>query len=241
MKGIGPAGVTEILTFVNPKQYGIWNDKSRKGLEILGLGKKLPTQKYKISGAEYNEVNETLKIISKIIKPEGEPDLAYVDFFLYLVYEKTKQKPEEAVVGPKEDYDFDHDEIVEKLVGIGNGLGFEANSEQQIAKGARVDVLWQARIANLGVVSYVFEVQRGGSIDSLILNLQRAKNNPTVQKLVVVANTKDLKKIEEEVKSLSEDFKKSLAYLEAKEVEKAYSLLVELNSIINKLELVKSF
>jgi hypothetical protein len=76
VKGIGPAGVTEILTFVNPKQYGIWNDKSRKGLEILGLGKKLPTQKYKISGAEYNEVNETLKIISKIIKPEGEPDLA---------------------------------------------------------------------------------------------------------------------------------------------------------------------
>ncbi|MEM2981198.1 MAG: hypothetical protein QW385_07555 [Thermoproteota archaeon] len=67
------------------------------------------------------------------------------------------------IVVEEEDYDFDHDEIVEKLVEIGNGLGFEASSEQQIARGARVDVLWQARIANLGVVSYVFEVQRGGS------------------------------------------------------------------------------
>ncbi|MBO3809371.1 MAG: hypothetical protein FGF50_07240, partial [Candidatus Brockarchaeota archaeon] len=59
----------------------------------------------------------------------------------------------------------------------------------------------------------------GGSIDSLILNLQRAKNNPTVQKLVVVANTKDLKRIREEVESLSEDFRKSLVYLEAKDVK----------------------
>jgi hypothetical protein len=140
-----------------------------------------------------------------------------------------------------EDYDFDHDEIVEKLVELGNGLGFEAESEKLIAKGARVDAVWRAKIANLGVVSYVFEVHRGGSIDSLILNLQRAKNNPTVQKLVVVANTVDLRKIGEEVSSLSEDFRKSLAYLEAKDVEKAYNLLKELNAIIGRLELVKSF
>jgi hypothetical protein len=90
-------------------------------------------------------------------------------------------------------------------------------------------------------VSYVFEVQRGGSIDSLILNLQRARNNPTVQKLVVVANTKDLKRTMDEVESLSEDFRKSLAYLEAKDVKRASDLLSELNSIISRLELVKGF
>lgn len=55
----------------------------------------------------------------------------------------------------------------------------------------------------------------------------------------MVANTKDLKKIREEVEYLSEGFKKSLAYFEAGEVEKAYSLLTELNTIIEKLELVK--
>ncbi|MEM3905885.1 MAG: hypothetical protein QXZ17_03310, partial [Nitrososphaerota archaeon] len=94
---------------------------------------------------------------------------------------------------------------------------------------------------NLGVVSYVFEVQRGGSIDSLLLNLQRAKNNPTVQKLVVVANARDLKRIKEEAESLSEEFRKSLAYLEAKDVERASDLLAELNTIISRLELVKGF
>ena len=240
VKGIGPAGITEILAFTDPKQYGIWNDKSRRGLEILGLGKKLPTKKYKINGREYCDVNEVLKSIFRIIKPdEAEPDLIYVDLFLF--YLVTQESYKKAIIIEEEDYYFDHDEIVDKLVEIGNGLGFEAKSEQQIAKGARVDVLWQARIANLGVVSYVFEVQRGGSIDSLILNLQKAKNNPTVQKLVVVANTKDLKKIQEEVESLSEDFRKSLAYLEAKDVKRAYDLLSELNSIIGKLELVKSF
>ena len=33
------------------------------------------------------------------------------------------------------DYDFDHDEIVEKLVALGAGLGFEAESEVPIASG----------------------------------------------------------------------------------------------------------
>jgi hypothetical protein len=89
------------------------------------------------------------------------------------------------------------------------------------------------------VVSYVFEVHREGSIDSLILNLQRARNDPTVQKLVVVANKTNLKKIQEEVSSLSEDFRKSLTYWEVKDVERAYNLLNELIAIIGRLELVK--
>lgn len=148
---------------------------------------------------------------------------------------------EEKVAIEEEDYDFDHDEIVEKLVELGSGLGFEANSEVQVARGSRADVLWQAKIANLGVVSYIFEVHRSGSIDSLILNLQRAKNNPTVQKLVVVANTKNLKRIREEVETLSEEFRKSIAYMEAKDALRASELLSELNAIISKLELVKSF
>lgn len=240
VRGIGPAGITEILAFVDPSQYGIWNDKSRKALDILGLGEVLPTKKYRINGSEYEEVVEALKSIFKLIEPgKTELDLLYVDLFLFFI--ATKEMKREEVVIEEEDYDFDHDEIVEKLVELGSGLGFEASSEVQIARGARVDVLWQAKIANLGMVSYVFEVQRGGSIDSLILNLQRAKNNPTVQKLVVVANTKDLKKIKDEVESLSEEFRKSTAYMEAKDVLRATELLSELNKIISKLELVKSF
>jgi len=251
VRGLGPAGLTEILAFFNPLEYGIWNEVSRKALEFLDLGDELQTRKYRITGSEYEKFNNALKEIYREIKPTFEKletieeaiDLLLVDLFLYYICEEVY--PASIFVERRtvisEDYDFDHDEVVEKLVELGNGLGFEAESERLIAKGARVDVIWCAKIANLGVVSYVFEVHKGGSIDSLILNLQRAKNNPTVQKLVVVANTKDLRKIKEEVSSLSEDFRKSLAYLEAKDVEKAYNLFVKLNAIIGRLELVKSF
>ena len=245
IRGLGPSGLTEILAFFNPQEYGIWNEKSRKALEILKLSNELPTRKYKTTGQEYEKVNRTLKMIYHEIKPvfekvgiaEQSMDLTLVDLFLYYVYQQeiVETTPEDE----QEDYDFDHDEIVEKLVTLGNGLGFEAEEEKLIAKGSKVDVIWRAKIANLGVVSYVFEVHREGSIDSLILNLQRAKNDPTVQKLIVVANKTNLKKIQEEVSSLSEDFRKSLTYWEVKDVERAHKLLNELNAIIGKLELVK--
>lgn len=174
----------------------VWNDKSRRALEKLGFKEEIPIYKYKIIGSEYELVNNILKSISKIIKPEGEVDLLLVDFFLYYIIEYT---PEKEVIMEVEDYSFDHDEIVDMLVEIGNGLRFEVESEKLIAKGARVDVVWQAKIANLGILNYVFEVHHAGSIDSLILNLQRAKNNPTVQKLIIVANKKNINKIKEEV------------------------------------------
>jgi hypothetical protein len=251
VKGLGPAALTEILAFFNPLEYGIWNEKSRKALEFLGLGDELQTRRYRITGLQYERFNQALKEIYAEIKPvfrklgmvEEAMDLLFVDVFLYYICKEALRSEEvlrRPAIPEDEDYDFDHDEIVEKLVELGNGLGFEAESEKLIARGARVDVVWRARIANLGMVSYVFEVHRGGSIDSLILNLQRARNDPTVQKLVVVANTKDLKRIGEEISSLSEDFRKSIAYMEAKDVEKAYDLLKELNTIIGKLELVKS-
>jgi hypothetical protein len=250
VRGLGPSGLTEMLAFFNPQEYGIWNDKSRKALEFLGLSNILPTRKYKITGQEYEKINKALKMIYEEIKPALEKvgiaqqriDLTLVDLFLYYVHHHFVYQQEIIKTAPdeeQEDYDFDHDEIAEQLVAIGNGLGFEAEREKEIAKGARVDVIWRAKIANLGVVSYVFEVHRGGSIDSLILNLQRAKNDPTVQKLVVVANKTNLKKIQEEVSSLSEDFRKSLTYWEVKDVERVHNLLNELIAIISRLELVK--
>jgi hypothetical protein len=57
--------VSEILAFVNPREHGIWRDKSRKGLKTLGLGEELPTKKCMISGSEYERVNEVFKSILK--------------------------------------------------------------------------------------------------------------------------------------------------------------------------------
>jgi hypothetical protein len=237
VKGLGPASITEILSFVHPEEFGVWNEKTREAFRILGI-EKVPL-KYQIDGGEYADLNDVLRAIRDEMKAAGfeNPNLVDVGYFLYYIYEEGEARAIEAQ--PTEDYDFDHDEIVEKVVAIGSGLGFEADTNVQVAKGARVDALWTARIANLGVVKYVFEVQKGGSVDSLILNLQRAKNNPTVQKLVVVANTKTIRTIEQEISSLSEDFKKSISFMKATEVQRAAMLMQELNAIISKLELVK--
>ena len=112
-------------------------------------------------------------------------------------------------------------------------------SEYTVAAGARVDVLWSASIANLGTVRYVFEVQKNGSVDSLVLNLQRARNNPSVQKVVVVGNEEALAKVRREVSTLPEDFRKSLAYLNVGDVFRAAELQKELSQLLECLEFTK--
>lgn len=236
--GMGASAITEILAFVHPDSCGIWNEKVRMASHLLALDTLLPSNKYNISGVEYEHYNKVLGLIRDELNTEGLKDVTIFGTHLFLYFIATRSKVTEEY-GEDEDYEFDHDEIIDKLVAIGEGLGFESSREVTIAKGARVDALWTAKIGNLGVIRYVFEVQKSGSVDSLILNLQRAKNNPTVQKLVVVGNTKTLNKVKEEVLSLSGDFSKSLAYMEARDVMKASSLLLDLNTILSKLELVK--
>ncbi|MEM2514051.1 MAG: hypothetical protein QXU81_07020, partial [Candidatus Bathyarchaeia archaeon] len=199
------------------------NERSRRALKMLGLGDILPVNKYRPSGEEYERIIAVAKEIAELMRGEGlGGDLLDVDLFLYMIQSEVEgAAPSRPEVKVEEDYDFDHDEIVEKLVALGAGLGFEAESEVSIASGARVDVVWRARIGNLGVVNYVFEVHRAGSIDSAILNLMKAKNNPTVQKLIVVSNTRNLKIMEKEVSTLPEEFRRIVSYMEAKDVLKA--------------------
>lgn len=153
--------------------------------------------------------------------------------------ESESEAAEEIVDGERMD-DFDHDDVIDKLVAIGVWLGFDAEKEKQIAKGAKVDAVWQAKIANLGVVTYVFEVQRRGSVDSLILNLQKSQNNPSVQRLVVVALADDIRRIKGEIETLPEGFRKSVSYLEVSELYRASDLLSEFSGIIETLDLVQS-
>ena len=237
IKGLGPASVTEILTFVFPKECGIWNDKARKALKILGFSEnELPLDKYQITGEEYVKFNRVLRLIADELEQNTglkEVDLIEVDYFLYVVYMDKKK-------GHDVEHEFDHDEIRDKIFNIGNSLGFEVEKELNIAKGSRVDVVWRAKIANLGVVTYVFEVHKRGSIDSLILNLQRAKNNPTVQKLVAVSDKKHLEDIAKEAGTLPEDFRKALTYFDVGDVDEMWDSLEKVGKILSKLELVKS-
>jgi hypothetical protein len=69
VRGLGPSGLTEILAFFNPQEYGIWNEKSRKALEILGLSNELPTRKYKITGQEYEKVDFLVLLTCYLVFP----------------------------------------------------------------------------------------------------------------------------------------------------------------------------
>ncbi len=236
IKELGPASITEILAFFNPQEYGIWNKKARQALGHLGFENMLPLNKYIISGKEYKRYNQVLQEIGEILKKTGykNVDLIVVDFFLYGVWTSIKEG-----TTIQEDEEFDHNEIRDHIREIGEMLGFEAEIERSIASGARVDVVWHARIGNLGAVTYVFEVQKHGSIDSLILNLQKASANPTVQKIIAVSDAKTIEKIMKEVEGLPESFLKLLAYWEVNDVENVYEKLSDAIREINKLQLVR--
>jgi len=241
IKGLGPSSLTEILCLFNSEKFSIWTDRTRKALSILKFNN-LPLNKYYISGKEYENINKSLMLIAKKFQDldMSDADLIAVDYFLYEIWcsEKEKIRIKEKVM--EKPFEFDHDEVRDFVKEIGVQLGFETDIEKPIATGSRVDIVWRAKIANLGVVTYVFEVHKKGSIDSLILNLQKALNNPTVQKIIAISNEEQIEKISQEVKSLPENFRKSLTFWEVFDVIKTHEKLSEVMQSINKLELVKS-
>jgi len=241
IKGLGPASLTEILCLFDPSKFSIWNDKARKALTNLKFDS-LPLNKYQISGKEYERINETAILIAKKLKDLGlgDADLLAVDYFLYEIWSAEKEKIETKKEVIEAAYEFDHNEVRDFIKEIGVQLGFETDTEKSIAHGAKVDVVWRAKIANLGVVTYVFEVHKRGSIDSLILNLQKALNNPTVQKIIAVSDKTNLDKIKDEIKSLPENFRKTLAFWEVSDAIRTHEKLSEVIQSINRLELVRS-
>ncbi|HDD61440.1 MAG TPA: hypothetical protein ENF22_02785 [Chloroflexi bacterium] len=248
-KGFGMATVSEILAFLNPDQYGIWNSQTRKALSFLGLQSQIPfLKKSQITGKQYEQYLDVLNLLKVEIESieSIEIDLLGMNYFLFEVANRPDiileqdHLPGEVFMDEAEMDDFDHDEAIDNLVAIGAWLGFASEKEKQIAKGAVVDAIWQAKIANLGVVTYVFEVQRRGSIDSLIVNLQKAQNNPSVQRLVVVAFREKITEVKEEISSLPESFRNSVSYLDVVELYRAFDLLNEFSAIIDKLDLVRS-
>jgi hypothetical protein len=242
IKGMGTASLTELLAFVHPRTCGMWNNRARRALLVLGFETPFPPiRKSQINGTEYQVFNDVLQLIWDDLVQRGLRwlDLLDVDCFLQHVWKAESAEPS-GESAPGSEYDFDHNEVVDQLVAIGQWLGFQAEKERKVARGSVVDAIWQARIANLGVVTYIFEVQRRGSVDSLILNLQRAQNNPTVQRLIVVANPADILRVKHEIATLPESFRKSVGFMETREVIRAARLIDELSGIIGALELVRS-
>lgn len=245
VKGLGAATMSELLTYSNPEEYAVFNKTTvlcYSYLEIPGM----PRYNYQYTGKKYMEVCNISKDISKALKTAGaeEYDLLAVDYFLWDELLPFTEKKEtfvnstsvDEVKLPSKDTKSIHDEIRDKLVSIGKFLGFESQSEIKIATGAVVDVVWEAKIGNMGKVIYVFEVQSRGSIDSLILNLKKAQTNAAVQAVVAVSDEEQLAKIIKESKGvIDEDF---LRTWNSDDVLAVYDALARAHQSINKLALV---
>ncbi|MCX8201450.1 MAG: hypothetical protein N3H84_05035 [Candidatus Caldarchaeum sp.] len=90
----------------------------------------------------------------------------------------------------------------------------------------------------MGVVKYMFEVHVGGSIDSLLMNLSKAVSDASVQKVVAVSHAKALEKIRSEA-ALLKYLHDKIIYWEVDDLRRVAELTEELNSIMQKLGLIK--
>ncbi len=244
VKGLGPATISELLTYANPDEYVIFNKTTILCYTYLDVPD-MPKYNYQYTGKKYTEVCTIAKEISAALKAAGaeDYDLLAVDYFLWdevlpLAEKKepVSQAPEKVAPKTASDSKSLHDEIKEKLVAIGELLGFESRSEVRITAGAVVDAVWEAKIGNMGKAIYVFEVQSKGSIDSLILNLKKAQSNAAVQAVVAVADEEQLAKIIRESAGVIDE--KSLRTWNSDDVLAVYDSLARAHESINKLALV---
>lgn len=247
VKGLGPATISELLTYADPKEYVIFNKTTILCYTYLGIPD-MPKYNYQYTGKKYVEVCNIAKDIAVAMNEAGieDTDLLAVDYFLWdeilpLSEKKTPDDKSQVVpvsvkpVSAKDNKSL-HNEIKEKLVAIGELLGFESRAEVRITAGAVVDAVWEAKIGNMGKAIYVFEVQSKGSIDSLILNLKKAQNNAAVQAVVAVADEEQLAKIIKESKGVIDE--KDLRTWDSEDVLAVYDALVRAHESINKLALV---
>lgn len=245
IKGMGPATISELLTYANPQEYVIFNKTTILCYGYLDIPN-MPKYNYQYTGKKYAEVCDLAKQIATELKKSGadDYDLLAVDYFMWdEILPLAEKKTSEGHIIPEinkpvtaKDSKSLHDEIKEKLVAIGELLGFDSRSEVKITTGAVVDAVWEAKIGNMGKAIYVFEVQSKGSIDSLILNLKKAQSNAAVQAVVAVADEEQLAKIIRESAGVIDE--KSLRTWNSEDVLSVYDSLVRVHESINKLALV---
>lgn len=188
----------KLLSYINPNKYVICNKVTCACFKYLGV-EKVPTHNYQYTGNNYKRLCDIKEEMT--IENIANVNLLIVDYMFWdIVYPISKKKTtieqvQDEVPIEKDTKLFVHNDIINQIVEIGQWLGFKSKSEVKIEVGAVVDAIWQAQIGNMGKVIYDFEVQTHGSIDSLILNLQKATNNFEVQAIVAVSDEKQIEKI----------------------------------------------
>jgi len=238
IKGFGPAMMSELLCYIYPNDYMIWNNtavNAYKNLEIEGI----PIYNYQITGKKYIEMVSYAKNIQHFIKEKYNLDynLLYVDYFFWDVLRKyEKEESNEFVqITDKESSKSLHTELKEKVKDIGIWLGFDAKNEVKVGTGAIVDAVWDFSVNNIGKVTYVFEIQTGGSIDSLIMNLLKAAKYKNVQGIIAISDEKQLETIKKESDDIFKDSTLKIQLWNINDVLDVYDKLQAVNESVNKI------
>ncbi len=248
IKWVGPGMMSELLGYVHPDRYIIWNKITVASLNYLGF-EDLPQKNHQINGESYQEICEiTRNIRNRLGELSGRKHiLLEVNYFLWDEVHSAVQEQSDGERGSMDEAsetgsatesgrEFLHDEVKEKIAEIGKWLGFHARIEVRVSAGSKVDAVWEATIGNMGRVIYVFEVQTRGSIDSLILNLLKSKKNPAVQGVVAVSDAKQLEKIKAHAEDVNE--MSGLTCWDYADVLRTHERLEAVNESINRLGLV---
>ena len=207
----------------------------------------VPKYNSALDGKKYAYLSKVGRELVDSAKKQGVSeieDLLALDYFIWkdlqieptetgaLIEEKLEKETEKQKT-------FVHNDVRDRIKDIGSFLGFKAEVEKKVADGAVVDAIWEVSVGNMGRITYVFEVQTSGSIDSLLLNLMKAKNNPSVQGIVAVSDAKQLEKIKKEASSLKA-IRDDLKFWDYNDVLKVFDSLSNAFESINSLGLVPS-
>ena len=246
VKGMGPAIISELLNKFKPDEYILWNKKSLAGFTALGIPK-VPKNSSALEGKKYAYLSEVGRELVASAKKQGFSEIEDLLALNYFIWQELQIEPidKEVAVEDKPEKEteqqknFVHNDVRDRIRDIGSFLGFKAEIEKKIADGAVVDAIWEVSVGNMGRITYVFEVQTSGSIDSLLLNLMKAKNNPSVQGIVAVSDAKQLEKIKKEASGLKA-IRDDLKFWDYNDVLKVFEALSNAYESINSLGLVPS-
>lgn len=246
IKGLGPAIISELLNKFNPNEFILWNKKSLTAFIALGIPK-APKYNSALDGKKYAYLSKVGRELVESAKKQGVSEIEDLLALDYFIWKDLQIEPTDAVVPIEEKPEketekqktFVHNDVRDRIRDIGSLLGFKAEVEKKVADGAVVDAIWEVSVGNMGRITYVFEVQTSGSIDSLLLNLMKAKNNPSVQGIVAVSDAKQLEKIKKEASSLKA-IRDDLKFWDYNDVLKVFDSLSNAFESINSLGLVPS-
>lgn len=232
VKGFGPAMMSELLCYIYPNEYMIWNNVVKEAFKNFAI--KVPKYNYLITGAEYLKLNEQGKIIKNLINKtqKNEENFLFVDYFFWDCVKNFANDSKEEIINNK-DY---HNEIVDYIKSIGTLLGYNTNFRGYVGDSGKIaDAIWEFNVGNIGKLKYVFEVQDSGHIDSLIVSLMNASQDISVQAVIAISDEKQINKIKQHCKNIEASFNGKLKFWDINEVTKAYTELSSSMEIINRV------